>query len=92
MSEINSWSEVIDKIAERNKEANEKLSPSQSEMRYIVDYGRIIYDKLQLINNASKMAHEGIIDFDTGQKIIDYQKKTLKRDIENLLIYLGFKE
>ncbi|MFL1672531.1 hypothetical protein [Paenibacillus dendritiformis] len=88
MSTINSWSEVIDKIAERNKEVDEKLSPSQCEMRYVVDYGRIIYDKLQLINNASKMAHEGIIDFDTGQKIIDLQKKTLKRDIEYLLLIL----
>lgn len=88
MSTINSWSEVIDKIAERNKEVDEKLSPSQSEMRYVVDYGRIIYDKLQLINNASKMAHEGIIDFDTGQKIIDLQKKTLKSDIEYLLLIL----
>lgn len=41
------------------------------------------------MNNASEMAHQGIIDFEMGQKIIDVQKENIKKDLKFLLVYLG---
>lgn len=88
MSDIQNWKKVIDGIAKEEKERSEKLSPSLLEMRYVVDYGRIIYDTLQLMNNSSRMAHEGIINFETAQRIIDLKKYQLKKDIDLLSAYL----
>ncbi|WP_211750288.1 hypothetical protein [Paenibacillus sp. Marseille-Q4541] len=82
------WEDVVSNAFEERKNENELLSPSKLEFKYIVDYGRIIYDKLQLMNNTSNMAHEKIIDFEKAQRIIDHQKKTLKKDIEYLKSYL----
>ncbi|KEK23923.1 hypothetical protein [Bacillus gaemokensis] len=82
----------IDDMLAKQREIDEKLSPSKYEMRYITDYARVIYDKAQLVNNASEMAHQGLIDFELAQKIMDTQKENIKSDIKYLQIYLGIDE
>ncbi|MFB5758915.1 hypothetical protein [Paenibacillus medicaginis] len=82
--EIDAWSKGINNMFDRQKEIDEKLSPSRLEMKCVADYARSIDQKVQLMNNASQMAHDRIIDFESAQKIIDMQKKSIKRDIKYL--------
>lgn len=74
MKTSRTWEDVILNISQEEKEKNELLNPSRLELKYIVDYSGIIYDKVQLMQNASNMAHEKLIDFETAQRIIDHQK------------------
>ena len=84
------WNEAISKNFEQEKKKNEMLDPSKSEMRYITDYARSIDKKAQLMENASQMAHQGVIDFETGQKILNTQKEAIKKDIKYLTRMLDF--
>lgn len=85
---INSWDRAIKKSFDDHKEANEKLTPSKAEIRYVADFARNIDKTAQLMHNASEMAHQGIIDFETAQKIMDIQKKNIEKDVKYLLTYL----
>ncbi|MGH0945047.1 hypothetical protein ACQVTS_28515 [Bacillus mycoides] len=83
---------AIDAMFARQREINEKLSPSKDEMRFVTDYAKVIYEHTQLMNNASEMAHQGLIDFELAQKIMNTQKKNIKRDIKYLQSFLGLNE
>lgn len=87
-STINDWSNAIAKSWDRQREIDEKLTPSKGQMRYVTDFARNIDKVAQLMNNASEMAHQSIIDFDIAQKIMDTQKKNILKDIEYLKSYL----
>lgn len=83
------WADAITKSWDKQREIDATLSPSKGEMRYVTDYARNIDKLAQLMNNASEMAHQGIIDFEMGQKIMDAQKENIKKDLKFLLVYLG---
>lgn len=86
---IEKWSKGIDAMFERQKEIDNKLSPSKGEMQYVMGFARAIAEKANYIQFTSAMAHEGIIAFEEAQKIIDWQKEQLKQDMKYLQRYLG---
>lgn len=86
--QINKWSNVINDSFERQREIDQKLSPSKSEIRYLVDYARVILEKATRIETVSALAHENVITFEKAQSVIDWQKQQLERDIKHLQMYL----
>ena len=87
--DISGWGEAISRSFEKQREKDMLLSPNKGEMRYIADIARSMDKTAQLMDNASEMAHQGLIEFELAQKIMDVQKDKIKRDMKMLQQYLG---
>jgi hypothetical protein len=83
------WSKVITEMGERDKEIDNMLTPSKGEIRYIIDNARSILEKATHIEMACLLAHEKVITFEQAQKIMDWQKEQLQRDIKHIQMYLN---
>jgi hypothetical protein len=83
------WSKATNVSSDKQREIDEKLSPSISQMQYVISYARTIYECTKIMKNASTMAHEGLIDFELAQKILDVQKKNIERGTICLQEYLS---
>lgn len=86
---MSDWMEAISEISQRNRDTINKLSPNKMQVNTIKSYTRAVNDRVNYIDCISLLRHEGIIDFETAQKLIDVQKDWLKQDIEYLKQYLG---
>lgn len=84
------WSETIRKMGEDEIEKNNKLSPSKDSLENIVSLARTIYEHTVLMKNVSDMAHQGLIDFDRAQRIMDAAKLGIKETVGYLEAYLRF--
>lgn len=89
MMDVEKWIDGIDRMFERQREIDQKLSPSRGEINYIKSYAHSILEKVSYIEFISALAHEGVIDFDMAQKIMDWQKQQIKKDVEYFKGYLG---
>lgn len=78
------WMDTINKMGERQREIDNKLSPNKLEIRYIVDYARAIAEKATRIEMASGLAHEKVLTFEMAQQIIDVQNEQLLKNIKHL--------
>ena len=83
------WGDAISKQFEKQREKDAMLSPNKGEMRYIADIARSMDKTAQLMDNASEMAHQGLIEFELAQRIMDVQKDKIKRDMKMLETYLA---
>ncbi|MGG3987431.1 hypothetical protein [Bacillus smithii] len=90
--DIEKWAETVDRMFKRQREIDQKLSPSKSEIKYIKSYTHSLMEKVDYIEFTSVLAHEGKIDFDMAQKIMNWQKQQIKKDVEYFKLYLGLDE
>ncbi|WP_339304248.1 hypothetical protein NST33_17675 [Paenibacillus sp. FSL L8-0435] len=88
IDQTEAWMKAIHNSEEERRKVDASLSPSRDSIRYVVDYAKTINDTVQLIKNTSNMAHQGVIEFEVAQRIIDNQKKALVRDIKWLETFL----
>ncbi|WP_340032670.1 hypothetical protein NSQ20_12475 [Paenibacillus sp. FSL K6-1122] len=88
IDQTEAWIKAIHNSEEERRRVDASLSPSRDSIRYVADYAKTINDSVQLIKNTSNMAHQGIIEFEVAQRIIDNQKKTLLRDVKWLETFL----
>jgi hypothetical protein len=84
--DVEKWSKATNISFGKQREI--KLSPSIGQMQYVISFARTIYECTKIMKNASTMAHEGLIDFEVAQKILDIQKKNIERGTICLLEYL----
>jgi len=89
---ITTWSKGIKEMGEQEREIRNKLTPNKSELQNIVGCARSIYETVILMSNSSSLAHEGIMDFEIAQRILDTQKENIKENIKYLEVYLGIWE
>ncbi|PIH59015.1 hypothetical protein [Paenibacillus sp. LK1] len=88
VDQTEAWMKAIHNSEEERRKVDASLSPSRDSIRYVVDYAKTIDDTVQLIKNTSNLAHQGVIEFEVAQRIIDNQKKALLRDIKWLETFL----
>lgn len=68
----------------RQHELENKLSPNMQQTRSIVAYGESIQGCLRMIETVSTLAHQGAVDFDVAQIIINKQRQSVLHDINNI--------
>lgn len=85
---VTDWSKAISDSFDAHRKLDGKLSPSKNQMKYVADLARSIDKKAQLMDYASEMGHQGLLDFEVAQKIMNTQKEIMKKDIKLLLTYL----
>jgi len=91
-SSISNWPNTIKEIAEKEREISNKLSPNKSGMKNALAYSKELYETVVFMSNLSSLTHEGLIDFEIAQKILDAHKEDIKESIKYLEIYLGINE
>lgn len=85
---MDKWMNIVESMSKKRREENNKLIPSKMQIKYLEDYSKLILTKINNISFTSALAHEGVINFEEAQEIIDWQRKQIEEDICFLQGYL----
>jgi len=87
---VASWVTGINRMAEEQRRQDQKLHPTKGQLRYVVDYARLINAHAQRIEVFSEMAHaqSGLLTFAQAQELINYQITGMQEAIKYLSEYI----
>ncbi len=81
-------SDPIADIFARKDQEDTVLTPSLSELRYIIDYASVVLRDAHMLNSLSQLVHGDAMDKERAQGVMDRTKKTLLKNIDHLTIFL----
>lgn len=82
--------DFVERILKNEREEDKRLSPSRSQVKYLVNYTEQIHELAKRIEVLSNLAHEGIISFEEAQKQLHWPTIQLKKNIQYVYSILEY--
>lgn len=86
---VSDFINVREKMIKERRAKEEKLGITGMGVRNIKDYANSILTKANNIEFTKTLVDDGLIDYENGRKIIEWQKKQINENIKYLKAYVN---